>query len=80
MFWSKMPLRKKLFPIFSKEKREKSLKKLKEKKSVTECLDSNEEDISVEERKWMFQFRFNDLDIRGKRKWKYSNLSGLSCS
>ena len=37
-------------------------------------------EISIEEKKWMFRCRVDDIDVRGNRKWKYSNISCLSCT
>ena len=40
---------------------------------------SSESVMSIEEKKFMFLCRVKDIDIRGNRKWKYQDISCISC-
>ena len=46
---------------------------------MAEYLISTEEDISIEERKWIFKCRVEDIDIKGNQRWKYTDISCSSC-
>ena len=35
--------------------------------------------ISINEKKWMFNCRVDDIDVKGNRRWKYENISCISC-
>ena len=37
-------------------------------------------DMSLQEKKWIFRCRVDDIEVRGNRRWKYSNMSFLSCT
>ena len=37
-------------------------------------------DISIDERKWIFKCRVNDIDIRGNFRWKYESIYCTSCN
>ena len=36
-------------------------------------------DISLDEKKWIFKCRTDDIDIKGNFSWKYENHSCVSC-
>ena len=38
---------------------------------MPEYLSSNEDNMSIEDKKWLFKCRDEDLDIRGNQRWKY---------
>ena len=46
---------------------------------IAKYLDDNEEEISIQERYWLFNCRVNDIDIKEKHRWKYENTSCSSC-
>ena len=35
--------------------------------------------MSIEDKKWLFKCRVEDLDIRGNQRWKYSDINYQSC-
>ena len=36
-------------------------------------------EISIEAKKWMFRCRLEDIEVKGNRRWKYSDLTCWSC-
>ena len=46
---------------------------------MAEYLSPNTEQISIEERKWIFRCRVDDIDIKGNRRWQYEDISCSSC-
>ena len=46
---------------------------------MAEYLVSTEEDLSIEEQKWIFKCRVEDIQIKGNQRWKYENISCPSC-
>ena len=47
---------------------------------MAEYLYSAEIDISTEERKWIFQCRVEDINVKGNRKWQNEDIECLSCN
>ena len=47
---------------------------------MSEYLSGIDTDISIEERKWLFKCRVEDIDIKGNRRWKYPDISCSSCN
>ena len=47
---------------------------------MAEYLIPNSEKISIEERKWIFRCRVDDIDIKGNRRWQYEDISCSSCN
>ena len=46
---------------------------------MAEYLCPQEENISIEEQKWLFKCRVEDMNIKGNNRWKYQ-ISCLSCN
>ena len=47
---------------------------------MAKYLYSSEIDISTEERKWIFQCRVEDINVKGNRKWQNEDIECLSCN
>ena len=39
----------------------------------------SEGQITIEEKKWIFKCRTDDIDIKGNNRWKYDDISCISC-
>ena len=48
--------------------------------TMAEYLGTNIEQLSIEERKWMFKCRVDDMDIKGNRRWQNEDIYCTSCS
>ena len=46
---------------------------------LADYLDPDNEDLSMEEKKWMFRCRVEDIEIKGNHRWKYPNIFCFSC-
>ena len=46
---------------------------------MSEYLCPHGEDISIEERKWIFRCRVDYLDVKANRTWMYQDISCSSC-
>ena len=46
---------------------------------MAEYLCPSNSDISIDEKKWLFKCRVDDLDLKANRKWQYENISCSSC-
>ena len=46
---------------------------------MAEYLKNTEEDISIEEQKWIFKCRVEYINIKGNQRWKYEDISCPSC-
>ena len=40
---------------------------------------TSENELSIDDKKFLYKCRKSDLDIRGNRKWKYKNITCISC-
>ena len=47
--------------------------------SMADYLNPNEEHISIEEQKWLFKCKVEDMDIKGNNRCKYQDISCSSC-
>ena len=47
---------------------------------MAEYLLPNEENMSIEEQKWLFSCRVEDVDVKANHKWKYNNILCSSCN
>ena len=65
------------------EERKNNLKSVKHIKysrlEMASYLKHNDFGLSTKERQYIFQCKFNDIDIRGNRKWKYQDIHCISC-
>ena len=46
---------------------------------IAEYLSPQEENITIEEQKWIFKCGVDDMNIKGNNRWKYQDISRLSC-
>ena len=46
---------------------------------MSDYLDANENEMTVEERTWIFQWRTCDTEVKSNRKWKHTNLKCDIC-
>ena len=46
---------------------------------LPEYLGPDNEDMTIEEKKWMFRCRVKDIDVKGNHRWKHQNISCFSC-
>ena len=46
---------------------------------MPEYSSPNEEDLSIEEQKWIFKCRVEDIQIKGNHRWKFQDISCFSC-
>ena len=46
---------------------------------MADYLTSDNIDATIEEKRWMFQCRVEDIDIKGNKRWKYEDISCKSC-
>ena len=47
---------------------------------MAEYLSPNEEDMSIDEQKWIFNCKVEDIDIKANHKWKYNDIFCQSCN
>ena len=47
---------------------------------MAEYLCPQEKNISIEEQKWLFKCRVEDMNIKGNARWKYQDIACLSCN
>ena len=47
---------------------------------MADYLTSENVDATIEEKKWIFQCRVEDIEIKGNKCWKYDNISCKSCN
>ena len=47
--------------------------------AMAEYLCPSEENFTINEQKWLFQCRVEDIDIKGNHKWKHNNIFCSSC-
>ena len=47
---------------------------------MAEYLSPHEENVSIEEHKWLFSCRVKDVDIKANHKWKSNNIICNSCN
>ena len=46
---------------------------------IAEYLCPSEADIPIEERKWLFKCRVDDINIKGNQRWKQRDITCSSC-
>ena len=46
---------------------------------MPDYLSPNEEDLSIDEQKWIFNCRVEDIQIKGNHQWKFQDISCSSC-
>ena len=46
---------------------------------LQEYLSPNDEYLTIEEQKWIFKCRTEDLEIKGNQRWKFQDISCFSC-
>ena len=47
---------------------------------MADYLTSENLDATIEEKKWIFQCRVEDIEIKGNKRWKYDDISCKSCN
>ena len=47
--------------------------------AMAEYLCPSEENFTINEQKWLFQCRVEDIDIKANHKWKHNNIFCSSC-
>ena len=47
---------------------------------MADYLLPSDTDLTIEEKKWIFKCRIDDIDVRANRRWQYEDLSCLSCN
>ena len=47
--------------------------------SLPEYLSPNCEYLTIEEQKWIFKCRVEDIEIKGNQRWKFQDISCFSC-
>ena len=47
---------------------------------MADYLNSENVDVTIEEKKWIFQCRVEDIEIKGNKRWKYDDISCKSCN
>ena len=52
---------------------------LYEEFEMADYLHPGDKDITIEEQKWLFKCRVEDVDIKGNHKWKHTNIFCSSC-
>ena len=62
----------------SENKKGKHLKYTKLK--MAEYLCPSNIDISIDEKKWLFKCRVDDIDLKSNRRWQYEDISCSSCN
>ena len=50
-----------------------------EQYNIAYYLSAHEEDITIEDKKWIFKCRVEDINIKGNQRWKYENIYCNSC-
>ena len=50
-----------------------------EEHSMQNYLEESDIDITLDEKKWIFKCRTDDIDIKGNFQWKHENQSCISC-
>ena len=50
-----------------------------EEHSMQNYLEEADIDITLDEKKWIFKCRTDDIDIKGNFQWKHENQSCISC-
>ena len=81
----KEAVRKNAF-IYSQERKEsrisenaKGKKIVYEEFAMSEYLSPNEEDLTIEEQKWLISCRVEDIHIKSNHRWKHNNIFCQSC-
>ena len=46
---------------------------------MAEYLCASEEDISIEEKKWHFKCRVEDIEVKANHRWKFTDITCGSC-
>ena len=47
--------------------------------TMVKYLSPNKEQILIEERKYIFRCRVDDIDVKGNRRWQYEDISCSLC-
>ena len=81
-----LPVRKQAF-LYLIERKESRISENAEGKKIiyeefvmAEYLSKNEEDMSIDEQKWLFNCKVEDIDFKANHKWKYNNIFCQSCN
>ena len=77
----KEKIKKKAFEYLENRKSEhEKVRHIKyEKLEMAGYLKSNDLDLSVRERQFLFQCRMSDIDLRANRTWKYKDIYCIAC-
>ena len=46
---------------------------------MADYLTNTEENLTIEEQKWIFKCRVEDMKIKGNQRWKYKDMSCPKC-
>ena len=46
---------------------------------MAEYLYPGDEVLSIEDKKWLFKCRVEDIDVKGNHRWKHKELTCFSC-
>ena len=46
---------------------------------MADYLCPSDEEISIEEKIWLFKCRVEDINVKGNHRWKHNDLSCFSC-
>ena len=47
--------------------------------SIAEYLNPSDENLSIEDKKWLFKCRVEDIEVKGNHRWKHSDITCFSC-
>ena len=47
--------------------------------TMADYLCPSDEEISIEEKIWLFKCRVEDINVKGNHRWKHKDLSCFSC-
>ena len=81
----KEAIQKKAFSYLLKKKEGRNSENAKGKKiiyeefSIAEYLNPSDENLSIEDKKWLFKCRVEDIEVKGNHRWKYQDITCLSC-
>ena len=46
---------------------------------MAEYLCPGDEVLSIEDKKWLFKCRVEDVDVKGNHRWKHNDITCFSC-
>ena len=81
----KEAIKKKAFDYLMEKKRKRTSDNAKGKQiiyhnfTMADYLCPSDEEISIEEKIWLFKCRVEDINVKGNHRWKHNDLSCFSC-